>query len=223
MMKKMPFHVHDCALICRTANGYPAINLRELRERVESCPRASLYHHFCESRLRASFDDPEYHNDFAAWATHGLRDAILAERLGVLNPYDFANLEDLRTDTLDIIDDRLAEVELIPWALPGEQFFFMQAMTVVFDTAVKIDSVPELLTVVRNMTLGSLYFHFIEARRRDPLGQDDFTVWLITRGDEGRAAMDAIAGVEYYFCTLRELRERLLTVLGNCFAEETAS
>ncbi len=112
---------------------------------------------------------------------------------------------------------------MVPSALAGEQFFFMQAMTVVFDTGVVLDRVPDLVTAIRNMTLGSLYFHFIEARRRGPGGQDDFTVWLVTRGDEGRAAGEALAGVEYYFCTLRELKERLLAVLSKCLQEDIAS
>ncbi|HKL49292.1 MAG TPA: DUF5752 family protein, partial [Desulfuromonadales bacterium] len=62
------FRVRDCALITRMAGISSALNLRELRERVATCPLESLYHHFCETVIRASFDDPEFRNDLAVWS-----------------------------------------------------------------------------------------------------------------------------------------------------------
>ncbi|GEM_PF-6331351 len=41
-----PFEIKDCALITRMGGVDPAINLRELRERMLQCPESCLYHHF---------------------------------------------------------------------------------------------------------------------------------------------------------------------------------
>jgi hypothetical protein len=67
----VPFEVKDCALIT-LALGKSALNLRELRDRVAEVPPQSLYHHFYETLLRPSFDDPEYRNDFALWSRRQL-------------------------------------------------------------------------------------------------------------------------------------------------------
>ncbi|GAB4326610.1 MAG: DUF5752 family protein [Candidatus Zixiibacteriota bacterium] len=217
------FYVRGCALITRTANLKPALTLRELRDRIEECPRASLYHHFCETKLRPTFDDPEYPNDFAVWAAHALRDPVLAERLGVLDPYTFSELEELRAATLDIIDDCLADSPSNPAADRGEQFHFLQAMTVVFDTGVELHAVDDLPRAVNRMNLGSIYYHFIEARRRVPTGLDDFSAWLAAWGAETESLVHRLATMDFYFFSLRELKEQLVSTISHELSRRAVS
>jgi len=73
-----PFQIKDCALIMRTTDILPALNLREFRAGIAACPVESLYHHFCETVIRPSFDDPVFHNDFSRCARRGLHDHMLA-------------------------------------------------------------------------------------------------------------------------------------------------
>ena len=160
------FKVKDCALLIRMSGQPPAINLRELRERIAACSENALFHHFCEPLLRPAFDHPDYRNDFAVWVKWYLSDRVLAERLGILDPFSMSSLEELRAVTLDIIDERLSEVVAIPSAAPGDEFYFLEATTVVFDTGERIASPRELATVIKGMTNGSIYYHFLEARRR---------------------------------------------------------
>ena len=82
-----PFEVKDSVLIT-LALGKSAHNLLELRNRIAEVPAGSLLHHFYEGLLRPSFDDPEYRNDFALWARRQLFDGALAERLGILSPFE---------------------------------------------------------------------------------------------------------------------------------------
>ena len=146
------FEIKDCALITRMGGVDSAMNLRELRERVMNCPMDSLFHHFCETKIRPGFDDPEFRNDFAVWASRNLRDRVLAERLGIINPYDADGLELLREKLIDIIDDRLSEVQMIPWVRRGEEFRFMRATTVVFSTGVHLTSPEALARALPTMT-----------------------------------------------------------------------
>lgn len=98
------FEIKDCALLTRMSGLPPAVNLRELRERIAACSADVLYHHFCETPLVPSIDYPDYRNDFAIWARRRLGDQIVAERLGMIDPYVFPSMEELRKVTLDIID-----------------------------------------------------------------------------------------------------------------------
>lgn len=211
------FIVRDCALICRTAGLAPVANLRELRDRLAICPAASIYHHFCETKLRPSFDDPDYPNDFASWCARALQDRVLAERLSVIDGYDYQDLEKLRADTLDIIDERLAESVSAPWAIQGEQFEFIQAMTVVFDTETTLQSLADLADATASMTLGSVYFHFVEARRRQPLGQDDFSAWIGSWDDKPDALLRDLRALDVHFLALPQLRERIQETVRRHF------
>jgi hypothetical protein len=138
-----------------------ALNLRELRERLLICPVECLFHHFCETHIRPSFDDPEFRNDFALWAARELQDRILAERLGIINPYTFSDLEKLRKDVVEIIDERLSEIDYVPWVHKDKGFRFMQAVTVVFSTGMQIHQPQDLVTAVMEMSLSTIYYHFV--------------------------------------------------------------
>jgi Family of unknown function (DUF5752) len=212
-----PFEVKDCALLTRMSGLPPAFNLRELRERIAACSDNVLFHHYCETTLRATFDNPDYRNDFAVWSKLYLEDRVLAERLGILDPYAIPSLGELRAATLELIDERLGELTMIPWARPGDEFFFMEATTVVFDTGIRISHPRELAASIAAMTAGSVYFHFLEARRRPPLGKDDFTAWLLDNEDGGRNRpyIEALYSIDFQFHSLADLRKELSTRLSG--------
>ncbi len=214
-----PFEVRDCALLIRMSGLPAAYNLRELRERLSSCSPDVLYYHFCETPLVPSFDNPDYRNDFAVWVKQYLGDRVLAERLGILDPYGFESMEGLRSTVLDLIDERLSELSGPLWAAPGSEFFFLQATTMVFDTGERIDRVENLGSRIQRMTNSSVYFHFLEARRRTPLGIDDFTVWLLKADAQYEAYVRALAAVDFTFYSLSELRQKLVEVLATAGAQ----
>jgi hypothetical protein len=208
------FIIQDCTLLTRTSGMPAAINLRELRDRLTTCRQDVLYHHFCETPLVPSFVNPDYQNDFAVWALMQLSDRVLAERLGIINPYIFSDLEKLREQVLDILDERLSEVPFAPSCQPGEEFYFTEAVTVVFDTGLRITSPEKLPAAIGNMTNGSIYYHFLEARRRPLVGLDDFSEWLVGFPDQ-EAWRSALQTVDFAFFTLPDLREELVRILGK--------
>lgn len=210
------FVVKDCAVIA-IATGRRALTLRELREHLISIDADSIYHHFWGGLLRPRFDDPEYNNDFAAWAYHGLHERKLAERLGVIDPSDFPKMEDLRQELIDIIEERLEESEIMPMAPLDRQFNFIRTHLVVFDTHRRLNETTELVEAVPNMSLGSIFYHFIDARRRTPENIDDFRAWLEGFGDTYQDLIDQLAAVDPFFPTLTELRDRLASVFGEYF------
>lgn len=211
----LPFVFKDCALITRMAGVKAAINLRELQDRIRDCPVDCLFHHFCEVQIRPSFDDPVYHNDFALWADRHLRDPIVAERIGALNPYALLDLEALRIRLIEIIDERLGESEIIPWARRGDEFYFLQGVTTVFSTGHKATSVDEFCEIFPKLSLSSIYYHFIEARRRTVDHANDFSAWLRTAPNPPNTLIEQFEWLDFYSYNLTQLRERLLGILAK--------
>jgi len=209
-----PFAVKDCALIA-IATGERANDLRELRDRLETTRPGCIYYHFWGGLLRSSFDDPEYQNDFAVWAYHGLHDRFLAERLALVDPTDFDDLEDLRRELIEIIEERLDENELVSWTAAHQQFQFIRSQIVVFDTGIRISNPIELKELIPQLTVGSVFYHFVDARRRTPNKIDDFSEWLIGFADDYDELIEQIASLDPYFKSLTELRAQL----GEIFKE----
>jgi len=209
------FEVKDCAIIRRMGGVDPAINLREVKERLSLCPIECLYFHFCEASISPTFDDQEFRNDFAVWAAKYLRDRILAERLGILNPYKFDDFEQLREKVIEIIDERLAELQYVPAVRKGDDFIFMQAATVLFDTGIKLYEPADLKKHLPAMSNSSIYYHFLEARRRTPDRTDDFTFWLQFFEKPPKNLITALSKVNFYFKNLFDLKQALIETVNN--------
>ncbi len=207
-----PFAVRDCALVA-LATGLKAQNLREFLHGIQTCDRESIYYHFWGRLLRPRFDEPEYINDFAAWAHRALDEKALAERLSVVNPADYPDIESLRQELVEIIEDRLDADSYVPWSQADNQFYFISSQIVIFETGVQASTPRELAKLVPAMSAGTIFYHFIDARRRTPDRRDDFTQWL--SGYDGRYAelISEIQAVDPYFSSLLELRG----IIGSLF------
>lgn len=214
--RKQPFEVKDCALIT-LATGVKALDLRELRDRLEVADDACIYHHFWGSRLQPSFDDPEFHNDFAVWAHRALHDSTLAERLSVIDPVEFPSIKELKQEVIDVIEERLDESEIIGWIKASEPFNLLRSQLVVFDTGRRLEDPKELAEAVPEMSTSSIFYHFIDARRRTPEGVDDFREWLLGFGAQYEELVNWLAGVDPYFPTLLELRDNLASLFRSYF------
>jgi hypothetical protein len=217
-----PFRIMDCA-ITTLALGKSAQTLRELREWVAEVPAASISHHFYESLLRPVFDDPEYRNDFAVWARRNLHDNRLAERLGVIDPMEFGDLEQLRQHLIDVIEDRLSESPYVPTAAPGHEFYFLASKMVIFDTGLRATTPGDLAVRLPRLTTGSVFFHFVEARRRPPLMMDDFSLWLSAWGSDLDRCREAIGAIDYHLWSLTEMRAQLVRCMREVSSPEEAA
>jgi hypothetical protein len=209
---RQSFRVKDCTLIVRMGGVEPALNLREFGERIKICPPECLYHHFNETLIRPSFDYPGFRNDFAVWCFQSLRDRVLAERLGIINPHAFPDLEELRAKLIDIISERLDEVHYIPWVEKSDAFRFLRAATIVFDTGVDLHDFKDFIDQLPNMSTSSIYYHFIEARRRTEDKTDDFTAWMKKLEETPESLIKALENIDFYFLNLTELKNTLIHV-----------
>jgi hypothetical protein len=203
-----PFVIRDCALIA-IATGQSASTLAALRDKLEIVPESSIYYHFWGGLLRSRFDDPEYQNDFAVWVRHALHDKTLAERLALVSPTDYPDMEVLRRELMDVIEERMDEAESLPWAKALHSFFFLRSQIVIFDTRSVVNTPEQLGERLPHLSLGSIFYHFIDARRRTHLGRDDFTKWLSGFGDGYFSLAERMSHIDPYFITLMELREEL--------------
>lgn len=211
-----PFQIKDCTL-APIATGIKAQTLAELRDRLLIVPHSSLYYHFWGGRLRTTFEHREYRNDFSNWAHQCLHDDFLAERLEILNPREFESMDGLVEELVNIIDNRLDEIDYIPVVKRDEQFHFIRSKIVVFGTNRMIMQPLELKQIFLQMTRSSLFYHFIDSGTRLVNKQDDFSEWLKGQEDKYQELISAIRNIDPYLITLADLQERLNTLSNEYF------
>lgn len=213
------FYVKDCSLTT-IGLGLKAQTLLELRDKIISIPQNSLYTHFWGGRLRTSFEFSEYHNDFSVWAHRALHDDVLAERLDIINPIDYEDLEGLRTDLIDHIEDRLEEKEVIPLSTRDKQFHFAGSKIIVFNTDIIIKNPEDLPFILPKLTQSSLFYHFIDASRRVSSKVNDFSMWLEGFSPKYNKLICKLNKIDPYFISLSDLRQNLSTIITTYFAHD---
>lgn len=207
-----PFVVKDCTLTA-LATGEEAQTLREFRERMKRIPEGSLYYHFWGHLLGPLAEEREFNNDFAEWAAFQVGDRVLAERLALVDPADYADTELLKDEILELVEERLHEEERIGVVGSDEPFHFIESQLVVFDTHRRATTPAELSSICPDLSQSSVFYHFVDARQRAPHGVDDFQLWLREFGDPLREVRKQLSQVDLYFSTLEGLRDELTEIL----------
>ncbi|MDF1615768.1 DUF5752 family protein [Desulfurivibrio dismutans] len=217
---QQPFALKDCSLIA-IATGRKAFTLVEFRDHLRDVTLDSVYHHFWGGLLGARFEEREFNNDFAAWCRHHLHEPGLAEQLAVVDPGEHRKLESLRRELLDIIDERLDSSELAPWLRAERPFEFLRSQLVIFATGKTLQHPSEMSAVLPEIATGSVFYHFIDARRRLEDGGDDFSFWLAGFGAEYEELRRGLGKIDPFFASLSQVREELVGLCRQfCDGEE---
>ena len=210
-----PFVLKDCALIT-IATGRKAHTLAELRVQIRDVTMDSIYHHFWGGLLGARFEEREFNNDFAVWCRRQLREPALAEQLAVIDPVEHRDLEDLRGELLETMDSRLDESETARWLQAFRPFEFIRSQLVIFDTGTRLARPEALAEVIPELSTGTIFYHFIDARRRLPGGVDDFSYWLTGFDEPYVELRRGLAGIDPFFSSLSRIREEMTRVCLAC-------
>jgi Family of unknown function (DUF5752) len=215
-----PFAVIDCSLV-RCPTGRFCANLRELRDAVQTVPETVLEHHMMRCVLDDHFALYEFPNDLARWCWTALGDQVLAENLGVVDPYQNTDIGTLREKLLDFIEDRTWGLDRLPWCRPGLELHLIESRLVTYDTGERASTPAALVEALERMSGRSLFYHVHEARRRSGGRTDDFSLWLESVGVEPEVVR-RVRAIDFYFLNLTQLRDELLAVFRECLMDPMA-
>jgi hypothetical protein len=206
-----PFQFIGCVEL-RQALEQRATDERELLERLEDVPAGSIFYHTHGYFLRHRPITTAYGNDFAAWIAGHVRDQVLAERLAVINPFEYANLEDLREELMSVIYDHLLRLSAVPRVEFGEAFHFQQSHIVEVPLGPAATTLAEFRAGLAEVDTSAIYFHMVEARTRLGRRSGDFAEWIRTA--LGRPALaERIERIDAYMTSLERVRARVLSLV----------
>jgi hypothetical protein len=205
-----PFAIFDCSL-ARCAIGQSCSNLRELSTALRTVPDAVLEHHMLRCALEDPFELYEFPNDLARWAWEALGDQVVGEQLGLVDPYKCGSIGEVRHKLVEILEDRLWNLDRVPWCRPGLELHLLSSRLVAYDTGQRIETPVALAEAIPQLSSRSLFYHVHEARRRTGGEHDDFSLWL-QQFEVDPALLDAIHAIDFYFLNLSQLRRELMDV-----------
>ncbi len=213
------FEFKQCVIIVKST-GKNARNLRELRDALAGVSVESIFHHTYQYLLKGHI--LEYTNDFSQWAGEGLEESALAERLSNIDPYDFSDIEMLRAELLSAIDDYLKGFPEPRDAMPGDEFFFNETITLVFRAGVRVRNLAEFLMAIKYVDASSLYYHFFDARRRFEGKSNDFSQWFEEELGKKDLA-EKLRFIDPFMHSLEGIRERIAAIAEEAVRHDMES
>jgi hypothetical protein len=215
-----PFVFFGCVEL-RQALDRQAVDERELMDRLEEVPAGSIFYHTHGYFLRHRPLTLAYGNDFARWAAVEVRDQALAERLAVVDPFQFGHLEELREELVTIVHDHLRRLGTVPRADAGRAFHFQQSHVVQVELGPRVNTLAEFRDGLAVVDASAVYFHMVEARARLGRRAGDFAEWL--RTSLGLVTLaEQVERIDSYMTSLERVRARLLSLVDETLESDAA-
>jgi hypothetical protein len=213
-----PFTFVGCIEL-REILGSRARDERELMEELEQAPLGAVYYHTHSVFLRHPQTTRPFPNDFANWEASQIRDQVLAERLGMVDPFQVASLDDLREEMVDVIDDHVSRLHPVPRIVFGDPFVFVQSHVIEVPTAREARTLAEFRDCLAQVDASAIYLHALHARIRRGVRGGDFAHW-VTNTLGMTALGEAMAGINPYLGGLEEMRRQTLRLIDIALAAE---
>jgi hypothetical protein len=189
----MPFRFVSCMEL-REVLGKRAMDEHRLLELIEEVPADSIYYHTHSYFLRHAYTQQLYSNDFASWVVLYAQDRVLGERLGVLDPFAFGDIEQLRDEILRIMADHLNHSTASSRCVVSEPFEFIRSHIIEVPLDLETRTLNEFYDALANVEVGAVYNHVCEARMRKRQLSVDFARWLSS--EEGLGLQELALRVE---------------------------
>lgn len=154
-----PFRFVGCMEL-KEMLGLKARDEEDLMNLVEEVPLESIYYHVYGYLLRHDYLLGPYPNDFASWVHIEVRDSMLAEKLGLLDPVEYDTLEGLRATIVELISNHLDQVHGIPRVIMGQPFFFMKSNIIEVPTKIEVKSLREFREALEVVDSSVIFNHF---------------------------------------------------------------
>ncbi len=199
--------------------GLRARDLAELVQHMRTVPGAVIYHHTHHFLVQHQYLSPEPPNDFAYWVSNILLEERLGEELAAVDVLRFSTVRDLRNALVQVIQGFLDRSSNLRTAPPGEEFHFMQSVSYVIPTGIRVTNLAEFHEGLERVSLRSIGYHMFDARLRLERGDNDFSRWLDQSLGEHSLA-EAFRKIDPYTYTQEGLRRRLLNLVGQRMKEQ---
>ena len=199
--------------------GKRAMDEARLIEIIEEAPPDSIYYHTHSYYLRHAYIQGVFPNDFATWVALHAQDRVLGERLGVLDPFDFDDIESVRSEILTIMGDHLNHIKTVPVCTTGEPFEFVRSHVIEADLDLQVWTLREFRDGLARVDMGAIFNHVCEARLRKGRAPGDFASWIGGREGLGRETLaEDIVKVGRLGLSLEGMRGKILQLCDQALA-----
>ena len=150
-----------------------------------------------------------YTNSFAHWFYKN-NYLLLAEKISIIDPIEYYDLEELRKDLVQILEKNYNKVmdkdDLVP-------FYFIKADRCILECEKKAHNLEEFIEGIKASSINSLFYHLVTSKIQNRSRVNDYTAWLINIGEAKKA--EEINKLDLYAINLYEIKKEIIKILES--------
>ena len=151
------------------------------------------------------------------------QDRVLGERLGVLDPFAFSDIEQLRDEIIRILSEHLNHSTGASRCIVNEPFEFIRSHIIEIPLGLETRTLSEFCDALTNVEIGAVYNHVCEARMRKRPLSVDFARWLSSGEGLGLEKLGLqVEHVGRLGLTLEGMRNKILRLCDGELARQRA-
>ncbi|MEZ0343831.1 MAG: DUF5752 family protein [Caldimicrobium sp.] len=189
------------------ATGIKVNSLKDFIATLRSIDESSVFYHTYANIFNYHNLPTHYNNSFAYWLYKN-NYLVLAEKISVIDPLEYYDLEELRRAFLTILDEYYTKNPEEKVVYP---FIFIAAEREILECNMVANNLEEFINFFKTSSINSLFYHLITSRLENKTLINDYSAWLSMIGEPKKAEL--INNLDIYSMNMYEIKKEIIKIL----------
>ncbi|HEA84202.1 MAG: hypothetical protein H0Z16_06050 [Thermodesulfobacterium sp.] len=187
--------------------GIKVYSIKDFIESLKVIDKFSIFYHMYINIFNYHNLPTFYANSISYWFYKNGR-ILLAEKLSIIDPLDYYDLEDLRNVIVQTLEENYDET----WDRKEENpFYFIEAEREIIECGEVANTLEEFIEGVKKSSINSLFYHLVTSRIENKTLINDYSAWLFNVGEAKKA--EKISKLDLYTMNLYEIKKKIINIL----------
>lgn len=189
--------------------GIKAYSPKELIEALKIVDKFSIFYHMYINIFNYHNLPTFYTNSISYWL-YKRGYLLLAEKLSIIDPLDYFDLEELRNVLVKTLEENYNE------SLDEKKdhpFYFITAEREIIECGKVAHTLDEFIEGVKKSSINSLFYHLVTSRIENKTLINDYSAWLFNMGIAKKA--EKINKLDLYSMNLYEIKKEIIKILES--------
>ncbi len=187
--------------------GIKVYSVKEFIDALKVVDKFSIFYHMFINIFNYHNLPTFYTNSLSYWFYKNGH-LLLAEKLSLVDPLDYFDLEELRNTLINVLEENYDE----SWDRKEKHpFYFITADREVIELGKFAHTLDEFIEGIKRSSINSIFYHFITSRIENKTTINDYSSWLYSIGEVKKA--EKINKLDPYPITLYEIKKEIIRIL----------
>lgn len=189
------------------STGIKVDTLKDFIKSLSMVDKFSIFYHMYVNIFNYHNLPTIYNNSFAYWLYKN-NYLILAEKISIIDPLDYFDLEELRKSLVNTLEE---EYSKNPEEKVIQPFYFLTVEREIVDCKNSAHTLDEFIKKFKKSSINSIFYHLITSRIENKTLINDYSSWLFSIGETKKAEL--INKLDVYSMNLHEIKEKIIKIL----------